>query len=209
MRLTVQLELVQLNSALQTDRESTWVLICANTMNKRKHLLAAGRLVVPTAGLSLICGGVLINSISSDQRQTLRDVFTYLVLMLGFILLATGMLWAVSHGMKKVLFKQSRRSLQGTEIHVFTVDRPNFYPPSYEESQVGTNVVGDIAAIPTGTRILDLAPPVYTESCSETFNETFSLEQPPGYQQAVLQCWSEPQASGRSAPSEFRSFQVV
>lgn len=98
-------------------------LNCSDTMNARKHLLSAAQFVVPTIGLSLICVGAYINSIQSQQLQILRNISFYLFIVLGFILLVTGVLWSLGHGVKTVLLKSSIRRTRPTDVQVFTVDR--------------------------------------------------------------------------------------
>ncbi|KAL7884740.1 hypothetical protein AOLI_G00075100 [Acnodon oligacanthus] len=159
-------------------------------MCKRKYLLAAARLVMPAAGLSLICVGAYIKSIDNEEVETLVDVFTYILIVLGLILLVVGVLWSVGHGMKNVLVKWSGRRTQNNAVHVFTVDRPCTFPPSYEESEVRNDVEEG-----TARRWLGLAPPVYTESSLETCTEDFSHEEPPTYQQAVLHSPAAPQTT--------------
>ncbi|XP_026784303.1 transmembrane protein 252 [Pangasianodon hypophthalmus] len=167
-------------------------------MNTRKHLLSAARLLLPTIGLSLICAGAYIKSIQSEQLQILRDISTYLFIILGFILLFAGVLWSLGHGMKNVLLKRSVRRSRDANIQVFIVDRSNFYPPSYEESQVRNNafeVAPTIIPIPTGMQWAGRAPPLYTQTCYEISVEDFSHEEPPTYQQAVLQSQDDSQAA--------------
>ncbi|XP_072536937.1 transmembrane protein 252-like [Salminus brasiliensis] len=167
-------------------------------MNIRKHLMATARLVLPTTGLSLICGGAYINSIQSDQMQMLKEVFTYLLIILGFILLVVGVLWSVGHGVKGVLVKWSGGRIRHNDVHVFTVDRASF-PPSYEESQVGN-------PIPVIMQWPGSAPPVYSESSFEICTEDFSHEEPPTYQQAILQNQAAPQTASLPTNSSTEPF---
>ncbi|KAG7332626.1 hypothetical protein KOW79_004460 [Hemibagrus wyckioides] len=166
-------------------------------MITRKHLLSAARLILPTIGLSLIFAGAYMKSIQSEQIQILIDISSYFFIILGFIMLAIGVVWSVGHGMKNVLLKRSMRRSRDADVQIFTVDRADIYPPSYEESQVRNNaveLVPTIISIPTGTGWDGPAPPVYTLTCNETLVEDFSHEEPPTYQQAVLQSQAESQA---------------
>lgn len=92
-------------------------------MNTRKHLLSAARLILPAIGLSLICAGAYMKSIQSQQLQIFREVITYLFIILGFILVAIGVLWSLGHGMKNVLLKYSVRRCRDADFQIFTVDR--------------------------------------------------------------------------------------
>ncbi|XP_060786880.1 transmembrane protein 252-like [Neoarius graeffei] len=173
-------------------------------MNTRRHLLSAARLVLPTTGLILICVGAYINSIQSGQLQILRDISVYLFIILGFILIVAGVLWSVGNGMKNVLLKRSVRRSRDADVHVFTVDRSDLYPPSYEESQVRNNpteAVPTIISIPTAMRWAGPAPPVYMQNSYETSVEDFSHEEPPTYQQAVLWSQADSQAAHLSTNS--------
>ncbi|XP_036435652.1 transmembrane protein 252-like [Colossoma macropomum] len=171
-------------TVLQTGRNLT------DTMSKRKYLLATARLLMPATGLSLICVGAYIKSIENEELETLVDVFAYILIILGLILLVLGVLWSVGHGVKNVLVKWSGRRTQNNDVHVFTVDRPCIFPPSYEESEVRDDVEEG-----TVRRWQGLAPPMYTESSVETCTEDFSHEEPPTYQQAVLHSQAAPQTT--------------
>lgn len=85
--------------------------------------MATARLALPTIGLCLICGGAYLKSIQSDHLDTLRDILTYLLIILGFSLLVIGVIWSIGHGMKSVLVKWSGRRTQDNDVHVFTLDR--------------------------------------------------------------------------------------
>ncbi|XP_060737449.1 transmembrane protein 252-like [Tachysurus vachellii] len=172
-------------------------LSISDTMNTRKHLLSAARLMLPTTGLSLIFAGTYTKSIQSGQLQILIDISSYLFIVLGFVLLVIGVLWTLGHGMKNVLLKRSIRRSRDADVQVFTVDRSDVYPPSYEESQVRNNAVGvvpTVISIPSGMVWPGPAPPVYALTCNESSVEDFSHEEPPTYQQAV-QSQTESQTS--------------
>ncbi|KAI5095269.1 hypothetical protein C0J45_15344 [Silurus meridionalis] len=173
-------------------------------MNTRKHLLCAARYSMPTIGLSLISAGAYIKSIQNEQVQILRDISTYLFIILGFILLVIGVLWSLGHGMKNVLLKRALRRSRDADVLVFTVDRSEFYPPSYEQSQVRDNnqPFPTVLSISSSMGCAGPAPPVYTLTCYENSFEDFSHEEPPTYQQAVLQSQAESQAA-RLATNSF------
>lgn len=80
---------------------------------------------------------------------------------------------------------------------LFSLIRSDLYPPSYEESQVGINDIDSVPtviSIPTGMQWAGPAPPVYMQTGYETSVEDFSHEEPPTYQQAVLQSQADSQA---------------
>ncbi|KAF5906266.1 transmembrane protein, partial [Clarias magur] len=91
-------------------------------MNTRKRLLSAARLILPTIGLSLICAGAYMKSIQSHHLQLLREVITYIFIILGFILVAIGVLWSLGHGMKNVLLKYSVRRCRDADFQISAVD---------------------------------------------------------------------------------------
>ncbi|XP_007242491.3 transmembrane protein 252 [Astyanax mexicanus] len=153
-------------------------------MKLRKPLLAAVRLVLPTAGLGLICGGAYVNSLGGGDL--LREIFTYLLIILGFVLLVGGVLWSLGHGVKGVLVKWSGGRMRHTDVQVFTVDRMNF-PPSYEESQIRTEAAEGTGPVPAVPLWPGLAPPIYTQTSFETLTEDYSHEAPPTYEQAIRQ----------------------
>ncbi|KAI4899490.1 hypothetical protein NFI96_000374 [Prochilodus magdalenae] len=161
-----------------------------DTMSQRKYLLATARLAMPAVGLCLLCVGIIIKSINSDDLETLIEISTYLLIILGLILIALGALLSVGYRMKSVLVKWSWGRTRNNDVQVFTVDRASFYPPSYEESQIRHDAEeGNVIWRPGP------APPVYTENSLETCNEDFSHEEPPTYQQAILHDHPAPQTT--------------
>lgn len=92
-------------------------------MAKRTYLLSAARLLLPTVGLIFICIGAYLKSIQNENLLDLMDVSSYLLIILGFILLVIGVLWSVGHGMKNVWLKRRGWRNQNPDIQVFTVNR--------------------------------------------------------------------------------------
>ncbi|XP_030620693.1 transmembrane protein 252-like [Chanos chanos] len=153
-------------------------------MFERKHLWPVLRVSLPIVGFGFICGGVYLESLESDIPSTLRFIFMYLLIGCGFFLLLFGIFWSICHRMKSKMYMRHGRRPRNIEI--YTVDRPNFYPPAYEESQQGMSPVDSVVVVDNRLQP-GLAPPLYTPDSSETLNEDFSHELPPTYQEAVLQ----------------------
>ncbi|XP_048092538.1 transmembrane protein 252-like [Alosa alosa] len=84
--------------------------------------------------------------------------------------------------MRTNLYRRGGSSRPSSQVYVYTVDRPSFYPPSYEESQSRSHMV-----IPMDRVYLSIAPPLYTPTCLEVVNEDFSHELPPSYHRALSQ----------------------
>ncbi|XP_012676075.1 transmembrane protein 252 [Clupea harengus] len=153
-------------------------------MDKKKRLGAALRLILLFFGFSFICVGAYLKSLEGGSKVTVPAVFAYLMVAGGFLLLLMGAFWSICHGMRSSLYRQRRHRRRSTQVYVYTVDRPNFYPPSYEESQAETNTINQVCFC--------MAPPLYTPTGSEMVNEAFSHEQPPTYDQVLGQHQQSP-----------------
>ncbi|XP_063043727.1 transmembrane protein 252-like [Engraulis encrasicolus] len=142
------------------------------------------RLVLLFSGFSFICLGAYLKSLDAGSDISVADIFAYILVAGGFMLLLMGAFWSLVHGMKSNLYRQQRRQRRhsASQMYIYTVDRPNLYPPTYEESEARGH-----RAIPIGPSSvwLGLAPPLYTHSSTEVVNEAFSHEEPPPYQQAL------------------------
>ncbi|KAL2079531.1 hypothetical protein ACEWY4_025275 [Coilia grayii] len=151
-------------------------------MNKGKRLGIALRLVLLFCGFCLTCLGAYLKSLDGGSDATVTAIFSYILVACGFVLLLVGAFWSIFHGMRSNLYRQRRDRRHSTQVYICTVDRPNLYPPTYEESQARGHQV-----IPINPVCLGLAPPLYTLSSAEVVDEAFSHELPPSYHQALGQ----------------------
>ncbi|XP_062373224.1 transmembrane protein 252-like [Sardina pilchardus] len=151
-------------------------------MDKGTRLGTVLRLVFLFSGFCLICLGAYVKSLDPGSDSSVKAIIAYLLVTCGFLLLLIGAFWSIIHGLKTNLYRRGGSRRPSSQVYVYTVDRPNFYPPSYEESQSRSHTV-----IPIDQAYLSMAPPLYTLTCSEVVNEDFSHELPPSYQQAFSQ----------------------
>ncbi|XP_035235924.1 transmembrane protein 252-like [Anguilla anguilla] len=146
----------------------------------RKTLLTLARAALPTLGFGFTCLGAFLLS----TRGAGNSCAPYICIVLGFVLLTAGVVWTICVSVRSRVLRQR----QGTS-RICTVDRPDFYPPSYEESlDRDTNAVTPNPVEPRHT----IAPPLYTASITEVPSEDYSLEEPPSYGEAILQGRSHP-----------------
>ncbi|XP_058680267.1 transmembrane protein 252 [Ammospiza caudacuta] len=134
---------------------------------------------------STICLGVLCMSMNSSMcRCGNNKLVLYCLLALGLCLLVTGIFWSTFHEVLKYralgIFIQSPSH---REPHVCTIDRPDFYPPSYEDSIDPEKMVSllSVASTIQQQEFINIPPPPYSESTVEFVSETNEQEQPPPY----------------------------
>ncbi|NWX46269.1 TM252 protein, partial [Steatornis caripensis] len=150
------------------------------------------RLFVLLLSFSTICLGVLyVSTSSSTCRCGNNELVFYCMLALGLFLLVTGIFWSTFHEVLKYgslsnIFIQnpSCRELRGS-----TIDRPDFYPPSYEDSTDAEKQTSPLPVVSTlkQQEVINIPPPPYSESPAEFISETNELEQPPPYELPVQQ----------------------
>ncbi|KFQ36833.1 Transmembrane protein 252, partial [Merops nubicus] len=137
-------------------------------------------------GFSTICLGVLcISTNSSTCRCGNNELVFYCLMALGFFLLVTGIFWSTFHEVLKYRGCSSTFTQNPScrELRVSTIDRPDFYPPSYEES---TDPEKQTSPLPVAftlkeQEVINIPPPPYSESSAEFISETNDQEQPPSY----------------------------
>ncbi|NXX47429.1 TM252 protein, partial [Tricholaema leucomelas] len=147
------------------------------------------RLFVLLLGFSTICLGVLCTSTNSSTttcRCGSNELVFYCLLALGFFLLVTGIFWSTFHEVLKYKGHSSilSRNHRHGELYVSTIDRPEFYPPSYEDSidpQKQTFPL-PVASILKEQEVIHIPPLPYSESSAEFISETYEQEQPPPYE---------------------------
>ncbi|XP_021483174.1 transmembrane protein 252 [Meriones unguiculatus] len=134
-------------------------------------------------GFLMIClGGFFIsNSIFHSQRNL---VVAYVLLPMGFVVLLSGIFWGTyrqANENKEMFNHVLRRHLASQDLPLATIDRPDFYPPAYEES-----LDAEKQDCPTGRGLLGFPPPLYTETSLELEDENdLQPEAPPPYQESI------------------------
>ncbi|NXH79007.1 TM252 protein, partial [Hydrobates tethys] len=142
-------------------------------------------------GLSIICLCILCISTSfSTCRCGNNELVFYCLVALGFFLFVTGIFWSTFHEVLKYRALSSIfiRNPSHRELRISTIDRPDFYPPSYEDS---TDPEKQTSPLPVASTLkqqfFNIPPPPYSKSISEFIGETNEQEQPPPYQLCVQQ----------------------
>ncbi|NXU27705.1 TM252 protein, partial [Thalassarche chlororhynchos] len=143
-------------------------------------------------GFSIICLGVLcVSTSSSTCRCGNNELVFYCLLALGLVLFVTSIFWSTLHellkyrGLSSIFIENSSHR----ELRISTTDRPDFYPPSYEDS---TDPEKQTSTVPVAStlkqqKVFNIALPPYSESSSEFISETNEQEQPPPYELSVQQ----------------------
>ncbi|XP_005522766.2 PREDICTED: transmembrane protein 252 [Pseudopodoces humilis] len=156
-----------------------------------KGLFTFFRLFMLLLSFSTICLGVLCMSTNSSMcRCGNNKLVFYCLLALGLCLLVTGIFWSTFHEILKYralgIFIQNPSH---REPHVCTIDRPDFYPPSYEDRIDPEKLVFllPVASTLKQQEFINIPPPPYSESSAEFVSETNEQEQPPPYTLSVEQ----------------------
>ncbi|KAG8512983.1 Transmembrane protein 252 [Galemys pyrenaicus] len=140
--------------------------------------------LVLLTGFLMICLGAFFISSGSIFNCWQKLSLAYSLLPLGFVILLSGIFWSTcrlaceSKGMFSHVLSQHHT--QGATLPLATVDRPDFYPPAYEES-----LPMEKQTCPAGTS--DVPPPLYTEMDLEFQDEHDAHpEAPPSYEESVV-----------------------
>uniref|UniRef100_A0A8C6RN76 Transmembrane protein 252 n=1 Tax=Nannospalax galili TaxID=1026970 RepID=A0A8C6RN76_NANGA len=135
-------------------------------------------------GFLMICLGAFFISSNSIFHCQGNLVVAYVLLPLGFVILLSGIFWSTyrqANENKGVFSHVLRQHLARRDLPLATVDRPDFYPPAYEDS-LGAEKPDCLA----GGGALDLPPPLYTETILELEDgNDAQLEAPPSYQECI------------------------
>ncbi|XP_071982545.1 transmembrane protein 252 [Engystomops pustulosus] len=164
-------------------------------MKMKNSVYTVLRFSLLIAGFSLVCLGAFYVSSSYSCNCQSETIVAYTVMPLGFVLLLIGIFWSTYHEANhKSLFQNVIRRIHSQQqVHIETVDRPDYYPPSYD------SVIHDIAQnsnptchINIDTRSFNIPPPLYTATAMEIVDETYINEEPPpSYEVSVQASTSE------------------
>ncbi|NXD58080.1 TM252 protein, partial [Corvus moneduloides] len=150
-----------------------------------KCLFTLIRLFMLLLSFSTLCLGVLCMSTDSSMcRCGKNKIVFYCLLALGLFLLVTGIFWSTFHeALKYRALGIFIRNPSHRELHVCTIDRPDFSPPSYEDSIDHEKLVSPLSVASTlkQQEFINIPPPPYSESSAEFVSETNEQEQPPPY----------------------------
>ncbi|NXI67172.1 TM252 protein, partial [Anseranas semipalmata] len=154
---------------------------------------------------SIICLGILcIYSSSSACRCGNSKMVVYCLLAVGLLLLVTGIFWSTVHeamkfrGLSSIFMRNPRLR----ELRVSTIDRPDFYPPSYEDSTDPGKQTFPLPVVSARKEqeVINIPPPLYSESGAESVSENNEEEQPPPYELPAGGPWQQQAAGQDSSP---------
>uniref|UniRef100_A0A3P8S0L2 Transmembrane protein 252 n=1 Tax=Amphiprion percula TaxID=161767 RepID=A0A3P8S0L2_AMPPE len=148
----------------------------------QNRLWGLARILLPALGFVMTCSGAYLLSLQTDDEHDVSTILIYMLIILGFVVIVSGVLWTVCHSMKSKMYYRGRHERR---IQVFTVERPSCFPPSYEESEgrlVSSDTTPELVVRVDGVdMVMSVAPPLYSQDGSEPPDCTFSWEQPPRY----------------------------
>ncbi|KAM4052773.1 transmembrane protein 252 [Anomaloglossus baeobatrachus] len=163
-------------------------------------------------GFCLVCLGAFYVSSSYSCNCRSETIVAYTLMPLGFVLLLIGIFWSTYHeaNHKSIFQNVVRRIHSQQQVHIETVDRPDYYPPSYD------SVILDIAQnsntschINMDTRSFNIPPPLYTETAMEIVDETYMSEEPPPSYEVSVQASTSESASHSEGSQEAESVNNV
>ncbi|XP_044143156.1 transmembrane protein 252 [Bufo gargarizans] len=142
-------------------------------------------------GFCLVCLGAFYVSSSYSCNCRSETIVAYTLMPLGFVLLLIGIFWSTYHEANhKSLFRSVIRRIHSQQqVHIETVDRPDYYPPSYDSAMQHTP--SNATYINMETEGFNIPPPLYTETAMEVVDETYMNEDPPPYEASVQEYTSQ------------------
>ncbi|XP_043920422.1 transmembrane protein 252 [Protopterus annectens] len=167
-------------------------------MEHSKMLFSFLRYSLPVLGFSVICLGAFLVSLGNSCQSNIELMLAYILIIVGFLLVLAGIFWSTFYGIKQKSFthlmrRQCRQVPRHRTIHINTVDRPSFYPPTYEESITVTTWSMPVSAIPEDEGLCNIPPPLYSETASVILDETCNREElPPQYDECMQQVLTAP-----------------
>ncbi|XP_060894768.1 transmembrane protein 252-like [Labrus mixtus] len=151
-------------------------------MTMKKQLWSLARTFLPLVGFAVTCLGAYLMSLQTEGSLLWGVIPAYILMGLGSLAVMGGVFWAVCHSMKSKMYR--RRGER--HIEVYAIERPSFFPPSYEESQYSQatrDTASEVVVEVDGGDVMILAPPLYSTDSSEAPDCTWSWERPPRYSQ--------------------------
>ncbi|XP_003420513.2 transmembrane protein 252 [Loxodonta africana] len=131
-------------------------------------------------GFLVICLGAFFISSGSSFNCRGNLIMAYLLLPLGFVILLSGIFWSIYRQARKST-RMLRQHLAQGHLALATVDRPDFYPPAYEES-----LDADKQTCGAGGAASEIPSPLYTEVDLDVSGEIEAQpEAPPPYEESV------------------------
>ncbi|XP_035854986.1 transmembrane protein 252 [Sander lucioperca] len=152
-------------------------------MNVKKRLWSLACIVLPGVGFAMICTGSYLVSQQLKYEYSMR-VTAYVMIVFGIPAAFIGIFWTNCHSMKSKMYQRGGHE---QHTHVYTIERPSSFPPSYEEShgsQGRPETASESVVVVDGVDVvMSFAPPLYSQDSSDAPDCTWSWEQPPRYSQ--------------------------
>ncbi|XP_056889850.1 transmembrane protein 252-like [Takifugu flavidus] len=146
-------------------------------MVPKRQICSLTHFLLYAASLVLICGGTYLISLQKEQKY---KVIISCVVVFGLLAVLFFTLFWTSYRMKRQLYKTVRQQ----HIQVYTIARPDSFPPSYEQSQRDRQPAAPELVTAVGVDVaVGPAPPLYSQDSSEALGCTWSWEQPPPYRE--------------------------
>ncbi|XP_063775545.1 transmembrane protein 252 [Pseudophryne corroboree] len=168
-------------------------------MQMKKGIYTMFRFSFPIIGFFLVCLGAFYVSSSYSNNSQNETIVAYTLMPLGFVLLLVGIFWSTYHeaNHKSLFHNVIRRIHNQQQVQIETIDRPDYYPPSYD------SVIWDISLhLNTNRQIIlceqsfNIPPPLYSENVMDVVDETYLCEDPPpSYEVSVRESTSDSAAS--------------
>ncbi|XP_040010611.1 transmembrane protein 252-like [Xiphias gladius] len=153
-------------------------------MNVKKQLWSLARIVMPGVGFVLTCIGAYLVSLQTDYKYSWMVIPAYIMIGFGFLAMLIGVFWTICLSMKSKMYQRGGHE---QHMHIYSIERPTSFPPSYEESQrsqFSPDTVPETVVVVDGVDVvMSLAPPLYSQDSSEAPDCTWSWEPPPRYSQ--------------------------
>ncbi|XP_008583415.1 PREDICTED: transmembrane protein 252 [Galeopterus variegatus] len=151
-------------------------------MQNRTSLILCALAVL--MGFLMVCLGALFLSTGSAFNCQGSLIVSYWLLPLGFVILLSGICWSTYHQAsesKRMFSHVLTQHLAHGALPPATVDRPDFYPPAYEES-----LDAEKQTCPAEGEASDIPPPLYTETDLEFQDENHTHPKaPPSYEESI------------------------
>ncbi|XP_072260287.1 transmembrane protein 252 [Pyxicephalus adspersus] len=160
-------------------------------MKVKTNVYTVVRFSLLVLGFCLVCLGAFFvsSSFSCTSCNRHETIVAYILMPLGFLLLLIGIFWSTYHEANhKSLFQNMIRRIHSQQqVHIETVDRPDFYPPSYETALRHTVLHPNASSpIHEGEQGFNIPPPLYTETTMDIVDETYICnDPPPSYEMSV------------------------
>lgn len=93
---------------------------CWELLNMKKQLWSLVRLALPAVGFALTSSGAYVVSLENQHDYPLMVVPAYVMIVMGFFTMVSGVFWSICHSIKSKVYQRGRLRRQ---VQVFTIMR--------------------------------------------------------------------------------------